>query len=463
MVTELLGQLSQNEAIISALVGLLTLATAFWGIALLLFAPRRSAEVMEQAARDQFPRPGGSSPRSTAPWLAILDRGLSTRSELEELISVRTCNVSLICMMGLCLSWIVTGLVSQDYAVFAMINIAGFLIALLAFVIHPTRAGRYTRWLFIITLLVQWAAVLLCVGRQWGIEYFLAGILLFPPLLFTRKERTQEYIAIGMCVAMLPLGLWLESAVDIRVAMSEQFMLVAYYANAAALAVVVALVLNFYNNAAVNSFHELEDQKAKSEALVRSILPDYVAARLAEVNSAVAEWHQEASVLFATVYGFQDLARRVSAVQLVEMLSQIFLEFDQLIEQLGVEKVNTLGANYVVATGIGESSRANHPALARLAIGMRDVVTRVSESVNHPFSLRVGISTGQVVSGVIGDMRPCFDIWGETVELANSLRGSAMDNTVVVNEASYWRLRDRFEFAKMPGGEGRYLLGHERG
>jgi class 3 adenylate cyclase len=162
--------------------------------------------------------------------------------------------------------------------------------------------------------------------------------------------------------------------------------------------------------------------------------------------------------LFATVYGFQDLARKVSAVQLVELLSQIFLEFDQLIEKYGVEKVNTLGANYVAATGIGESKQPDHAALARLAIGMREVVTHVSASVKHPFSLRIGMSTGQVVSGVIGDARPSFDIWGETVELANSLRGSAMANSIVINEASYWRLRDQFEVEAMQGDQGRFLL-----
>ena len=127
-----------------------------------------------------------------------------------------------------------------------------------------------------------------------------------------------------------------------------------------------------------------------------------------------------------------------------------------------MEKINTLGTNYVVATGVDEDSRPDHLALARVAVGMRDVVARVSRSVNHSFVLRAGLSTGQVVSGVIGDARPSFDIWGETVELANILRGSALENTVVVNEACFWRLRDAFDFVSMQGADGRYLLCNER-
>ena len=457
MLADLLSELSRNEAVISALVGLLTLGTAAWGIMLLAFSQRRPA----RAAGDEAIQDSGSS-HGRNPWLEILDRGLSEHSELDQVIAVRTTNVSLLCIMGFTLGWVFTGMVSEDYVAFAIINMVAFLVALAAFLLHATRYGKLSRWLLLCGVLAQWTTVLLCVGRQWGIEYLVAGILLLPPLLFTRSEQRQQAIALGICIAALPLALWLESMTDLRVEMSENFMTVAYYANAGALGAVVALVLNFYNNAAVNSFHELEDQKAKSDALVRSILPDYVAARLAEDESTVADWHQEASVLFATVYGFQDLARRVSAVQLVELLSQIFLEFDQLVEREGVEKVNTLGANYVVATGIGENNLSDHAALARVAIGMRDIVSRISDSVNHPFSLRVGLSTGQVVSGVIGEARPSFDIWGETVELANSLRGTAVDNSVVVNEACYWRLRDWFDFEAMAGEERRFLLCDEK-
>jgi hypothetical protein len=289
MLTELLTGLSRNEAIISALVGLLTIATAAWGVFLLMLAQRPR---VEPAADEAVSRDAESS--DARRWLDILDRGLSTRSELEDLISVRTTNVSLFCIMGFALGWIVTGLYSQDYVAFAMINVAAFLIALLGFVIHSTPAGYLSRWLLVCAVLFQWTTVLLCVGREWGIEYLVAGIMLLPPLLFTRRERRQQWIALGLCAAILPLGLWLESITDLRVVMGEQFMLVAYYANAAALGLVVALVLNFYNNAAVSSFHELEDQKAKSETLVRSILPDYVAARLTDDSSPVADWHQEA-------------------------------------------------------------------------------------------------------------------------------------------------------------------------
>jgi adenylate cyclase len=92
------------------------------------------------------------------------------------------------------------------------------------------------------------------------------------------------------------------------------------------------------------------------------------------------------------------------------------------------------------------------------ALDALELVRTFSQRVNHPFSFRAGISTGQVVSGVIGDARPCFDIWGETVELANSMRDTAVSNSIVVNEPAYWRLKQQFEFAVTDESETAYIL-----
>ena len=142
----------------------------------------------------------------------------------------------------------------------------------------------------------------------------------------------------------------------------------------------------------------------------------------------------------------------------MELLSQVFVEFDHLVTAHGVDKVNTLGTNYVVATGIGPDESPNHHQLAEVALGMREIVSNLSTAVNHPFRLRIGICTGDVVSGVIGESRPSFDIWGETVELANSMRDAAVDGTIVVNEAARWRLRDGFELEELSGDAPGYLL-----
>jgi class 3 adenylate cyclase len=296
-------------------------------------------------------------------------------------------------------------------------------------------------------------------GTKVGLEYCLGGVLILPLLLFDREHRRQIYLATALITLSLPVAIALEAQVADRWPFNSVTVPPLYYhGNAVVLALLVFLALFFYNRSADASFKELEDQEQKSAELIHALVPAYIAQKMPERGSKLADWHSEASVLFATVIGFDPLYKRVSAVQLVELLRQVFEEFDELVEAHGVEKINTLGTNYVAATGIDPDREASTEQLARVAIGMRDVVERLSRTVDHPFGLRVGISTGDVVSGVIGDERPSFDIWGRTVELANAMRDDAANNTIVVGEATYWRLKQSFRFEKQAGQTEAFLL-----
>ena len=296
-------------------------------------------------------------------------------------------------------------------------------------------------------------------GTRVGLEYCLGGVLLVPLLVFEKGQERQMYAAATLALASLPLTVAAESQVSEIWPFNTASPPPLYYlVNAVLLAFLVFFALYFYNRSADASFRELEDQEQKTSELIHALLPAYIAEKMAAQGSNVADWHSEGSVLFATVTGFERLYKRVSAVQLVELLRQLFEEFDELVEGQGVEKINTLGTNYVAATGIDASRSATTTNLARVALGMRSVVERLSETVDHPFGVRIGLSTGDVVSGVVGDERPCFDIWGQTVELANTMREAAANDTIVVNEAAYWRLKSAFSFEASSGAEGAFIL-----
>jgi class 3 adenylate cyclase len=313
------------------------------------------------------------------------------------------------------------------------------------------------RWAFFSLTVVYWGVILVVVGSMRSVEYYLPLLVMFPILLFSRHKRKELFLAVGILLLTFAIAVYMQRVIP-PIQTIETLDDIAYYLNLALLSTTVFLVLDFYNNVAASSFHNLENQKRRTDELVRSILPEYIAERIRNQESVVADWHQEATVLIATVVGFETLSKRLSAVHLVEVLSEIFVTFDKLVKKHGIEKVNTLDTTYVVVTGIGEDKGSNHCAVASFALDALEVVRTFSEKLGHPLALRAGISTGQVVSGVIGDARPCFDIWGDTVELANSMRDSAVDNSIVVNEPAYWRLRVHFDFAAIEGLQGNHLL-----
>jgi adenylate cyclase len=83
-------------------------------------------------------------------------------------------------------------------------------------------------------------------------------------------------------------------------------------------------------------------------------------------------------------------------------------------------------------------------AMAEFALEMLDVVAMVGREFGLPLGVRVGISTGALVSGVIGTKRFNFDVWGDTVNLASQMESTGVVGRIQVSEATYWRLRRNY-------------------
>jgi len=449
--------LEANEPSISAVVGLVTLAAALWGLVQLVLLP-----FLASMANSRKTATGETAPERFRLWTSLLDRGVDYRSDLMDQVSGRTLNACLIVTVSVSLILLVIALVESNGAI-SLINLMLFLAAIAGYNLHASGLLTLARWLLIVAVTTYWLFNILIMGTMIGLEYCLGGVLMLPLLLFDRDQKKETYVTSFFIILSLPLAIWAESTLNTTWPFHSVEIPPGYYhGNAIVLSGFVFLVLYLFNRSADTSFKQLEDQQQKSAELIHNLLPAYIAEKVEHRGASVADWHSEASVLFAAVLGFETLYQRVSAVQLVEILRQIFEAFDELVELHQVEKINTLGTNYVAATGIDVSRDASCEQLAKVAIEMQLVVRRLSETADHPFGLRIGISTGDVLSGIIGEARPSFDIWGKTVELAHTMRDDAEKNTIVVNEAAYWRLKQRFAFADRTGDGTALLLLHEK-
>ena len=451
--------LESKEALINAIVGILTLAAAGWGVFKLSMLRLQNQTERHETnnQRVSIPPHGDPEPERLGLRRFLVDLGLDSGSDIEERVSIRTVNVCLFAVILIGFSWVVVSLFSPDLLMLTLLNGALFLLALLALAFQSSGYTSLARWILLLIAGVYFPTIMVVLGKYRGVEYFFCLIIIIPVLIFSSRELVQRYLTIIAFVGIFALGVFLQSVVT-PMALSPDIFTFGYYANVILLTLCIFMTINFYNNFSIDSFHDLEVEKAKTDELVRNILPDYVANKIRENGATIASSHSEAAVLFSTIDGFHNLYKRVSAIQLVEFLSGIFDEFDELVRFHGIEKVNTLGTNYVVATGIAGTTIANHTAIAAFALDAMRVVKQASERLNHGFSYRAGVSTGNVVSGVIGHEKPSFDIWGETVELANSMRYTAIGNSIVVNEAAYWRLKDEFEFAVTGGDKHAYIL-----
>ncbi|HWX22294.1 MAG TPA: adenylate/guanylate cyclase domain-containing protein [Candidatus Binatia bacterium] len=194
-------------------------------------------------------------------------------------------------------------------------------------------------------------------------------------------------------------------------------------------------------------YEQLKAEREKSEQLLLNILPKPIAERMKNGEVNIADYHPEATVLFADLAGFTALSALIQPEQIVSMLNEIFSEFDLLVEQLQLEKIKTVGDAYMVAGGI-HSNRLDHTeAVAELALQIQQAMVRFNQQYNTSIRMRIGISTGSVVSGVIGRRKFAYDLWGPTVNLACQLQTAGSPGSVQVDQATYERLQNRFRFS----------------
>jgi adenylate cyclase len=190
---------------------------------------------------------------------------------------------------------------------------------------------------------------------------------------------------------------------------------------------------------------EIRLERAKADALLDNIIPHHIADRLKAGERIVAESHGEATVLFADLVGFTSLTKRLSPNHLIELLNDIFSILDELTEKHGVEKVKTVGDAYMAVSGVDGKLKNSAEAIADFALDMVKAIGEYAKASGYPIAMRVGIATGQLISGVIGIRKVSFDLWGETVNLASRMETHSEQGSIQVTETTYWRLHNHFE------------------
>jgi class 3 adenylate cyclase len=168
---------------------------------------------------------------------------------------------------------------------------------------------------------------------------------------------------------------------------------------------------------------ELSVEREKSEKLLENMLPNSIAMRLKEGES-IADRH-EASVIFIDIVGFTKWASKLNASELVLYLEKIFGKFDDCARRHGLEKIKTIGDCYMAASGL-PTPQIDHAD--------RAVLMQLCEEIGFSINVRVGVHCGPLIAGVIGNTKPFYDIWGDTVNIASRMESHGSSGCIQISE-----------------------------
>ncbi len=348
--------------------------------------------------------------------------------------------------------------------------------------------------LLILPMSLLWATLLLAVG-SWvsviAIGYFVVSVASIALFLRTRNEALFRRIQlldvlIAPTVAMIPLGgfvgsggvgLWsilapLGAVVFADVATGVAWGLAfdvaflgcgiagtligpvsvlpdsfrnGYLAlNVIVGATVVFILLAIFAQQLRDARTALQEEQARSEGLLLNILPRSVAEQLKASQATIADQFPEASVLFADVVEVTPRSESLAAADLVGLLARLFGTLDALTARHGLEKIKTIGDAYMVASGVPERRPDHAQALARLALEMLDSLSPEGDVGDLGLQLRIGISSGPVVAGVIGTQKFAYDLWGDTVNIASRMESTGTPGRIQVARSTRELLKDEF-------------------
>ncbi|MEB3266987.1 MAG: adenylate/guanylate cyclase domain-containing protein, partial [Leptolyngbya sp.] len=189
---------------------------------------------------------------------------------------------------------------------------------------------------------------------------------------------------------------------------------------------------------------ELRQQRQQAERLLNSILPQKIARKLKQQTVTIAEKFNPVTVMFADLVDFTATSSHMPPEDLVSLLNQVFSKFDDLVDKLGLEKIKTIGDEYMVAAGLPEAMPDHAYRMAQLALEIQQVIKTFQTPAGVPLQLRIGLNSGPVVAGVIGQRKFAYDLWGDTVNVASRMESTSLPGLIQVSADTYGLLRQDF-------------------
>jgi guanylate cyclase len=224
-----------------------------------------------------------------------------------------------------------------------------------------------------------------------------------------------------------------------------QGLVIAFFVlNIGAVSSIAFILLHYFVGQKDLAYRLLHDEQDRSESLLLNVLPKEIAARLKGGEGTIADYHPAVSILFADLSGFTPLTNQLSPAAMVELLNDIYSHFDSMVEKYGVEKIRTIGDNYMIAAGLPRPKSDHAQALARLALEMNAYVAGLPAVRCQRLAFRIGINSGPVIAGVIGRRKFAYDVGGDAVNTASRMESHGVPGKIQVTRATYDLIQAEF-------------------
>ncbi len=379
----------------------------------------------------------------------MVDTGASEEFSFAELRYLRVCNIASILGAAYNGIWLLIAPFIADSAIVYVTN-AVMGLMFLAVLLFNKKGKRVLAsiWL-IISAYLSVLFFLYLLGYSSGVIVICFLIIILPYMTFPRKARNLAHgFSLAACLILIA------AVVFQRHINAHYGDMDAYISQVVNISItgIISLTLIWSLSVLIDRTEEsLVEERKKSDDLLHNILPANIVRDLKESGGTIPKRHSNVTILFTDFKGFTELVASISAITLVNELNDIFGRFDDIMDEEGVEKIETIGDAYMAACGLEETNE-NHAASCILAAQkMLAFLAERNRTHEIQWRMRVGIHTGTAVAGVVGKKKFAYDLFGDTINTAARIESNGEPGKINISSSTYTLVKD--DFACIPRGK----------
>ncbi|XP_051172534.1 head-specific guanylate cyclase isoform X1 [Leptopilina boulardi] len=181
----------------------------------------------------------------------------------------------------------------------------------------------------------------------------------------------------------------------------------------------------------------VDTEREKNVSLLHLIFPPDIAKRLWLGETIEAKTYADVTMLFSDIVGFTAICSTATPMMVINMLQNLYEQFDIYCGQLDVYKVETIGDAYCVACGLHRNTKTHAQQIAWMALKMIDTCSQHHTHDGKPIKMRIGVHTGMVLAGVVGKKMPRYCLFGHNVTLANKFESTSEPLRINISPTTY--------------------------
>lgn len=246
---------------------------------------------------------------------------------------------------------------------------------------------------------------------------------------------------------MAPIQLFIEKVKERTAKQSAQL------ANKVTRVITVAIILSVLSTitmliSIIKALSRIAKYAEENELLLLNILPFAIAERLKKGEKIIADEYPQASVLFCDLVDFTAKMAQMGTNKMFDILGYLFDAFDDLAQKYGVEKIKTIGDSYMAVAGVPEPAADHAFRIANFALAIKKKVAELSQIHGIDLQIRIGMTYGSVIAGVIGHRKFIYDVWGDVVNTASRMETTDIPGEIQITEKMALLLEEQFLIEK---------------